>query len=84
MNHTDYKKLLYYGSFNKQYLGSTYEGEFKCGKFHGQGTFICNGWTYVGALKNGLFEGKGKCTYKNAGFYDGQWLNHKANGEGFR
>ena len=40
--------------------GDKYVGEFKDGKFHGQGTFTwANGDKYVGEFKNGLLNGQG-------------------------
>ena len=41
-----------------------YVGEWKNGKFHGQGTFISkNGSKYVGEFKDGNYHGQGTYTY---------------------
>ncbi|MFV0555539.1 MAG: hypothetical protein ACK5LM_00260 [Lactovum sp.] len=42
--------------------GDKYSGEFKEGKFDGQGVFVSKEgkWTYTGNFKNGFIEGKGR------------------------
>ena len=46
--------------------GSKYSGEFKNGKYHGQGTTTnIAGDKYVGRWKDGKFYGKGTLTYSN-------------------
>ena len=58
--------------------GSKYIGEFKDGKYHGQG-HICIGDQkfshdeYVGEFSEGKFEGKGIYTKSDGGKYDGEW-----------
>ena len=37
--------------------GAKYDGEFKDGEFHGQGTFTVKGAKYVGRWKNGRQNG---------------------------
>ena len=47
-----------------------YEGEFKDGSFHGEGTLTLNaGFKYVGGFKNDLFHGKGTYTWSNGDKY---------------
>jgi hypothetical protein len=44
-----------------EYIGSSYSGDTKDGRFNGNGTyFFQTGTKYVGELKDGMFEGKGK------------------------
>ena len=58
--------------------GSKYVGEFKDGKYHGQG-HLCVGDhkfshdEYVGEFSEGKFEGKGIYTKSDGGKYDGEW-----------
>ena len=66
--------------------GDYYEGEWKNGKPHGQGTFIYNTKynnqnKYVGGFKDGKHHGHGSYTYsygiKYVGeFNDGKWHGH--------
>ena len=54
--------------------GEIYEGEWKGGFFHGQGTYILpGGRKHVGQFKNGLLDGKGTMTNKKGGKYLGKW-----------
>jgi len=46
--------------------GSWYEGEFKNGKYHGQGTFCwTNGTKYIGLFANGMCHGEGILYYND-------------------
>ena len=58
--------------------GSKYVGEFKDGKYHGQG-FLCVGDQkfshdeYVGEFSQGEFEGEGTCRWADGRKYVGRW-----------
>ena len=41
-----------------------------------------NGDTYLGTAKNGKWSGKGKYTWKNGAYYDGDWSDGQMNGNG--
>ena len=58
--------------------GSKYVGEFKNGKYHGQG-IITNaaGDKYIGGWKDGKFYGKGTLTYSNGIKKSGGWKDGK-------
>ena len=58
--------------------GSKYTGEFKDGKYHGQGT-ITNaiGDKYIGGWNNGKFYGKGTLTRSNGDKKSGIWKDGK-------
>ncbi len=60
--------------------GSKYTGEFKNGKYHGQGS-ITNvaGDKYVGGWKDGKFYGKGTLAYSNGDTKNGNWKDGKFN-----
>tara|TARA_B100000787_G_scaffold87807_1_gene64853 strand:+ start:94 stop:726 length:633 start_codon:yes stop_codon:yes gene_type:complete len=60
--------------------GSKYTGEFKNGKYHGQGS-ITNvaGDKYVGGWKDGKFYGKGTLVYSNGDTKSGNWKDGKFN-----
>jgi len=77
---------LNYGGFGILYDklgGKLYEGEWKNGKKHGQGTFwYKNGNMYVGDFDNGLRHGSGKYIYKNGDVYEGEFTKDKYNGYG--
>ena len=48
------------------------EGEYKEGKFHGQGILTSPGWdNYVGKFKNGVFHVKGVYNYVDGTKYVG-------------
>ena len=60
--------------------GSKYSGEFKNGKYHGQGTTTnIAGDKYVGGWKDGKFYGKGTLTYSNGNKKSGVWKDGKVN-----
>jgi len=55
--------------------GSKYEGKWKDGEKHGQGTLTSPGGDkYVGKFKNGAFHGQGVCTYVDGTKYVGEFL----------
>ena len=63
--------------------GSTYVGEWKDGKKHGQGTYTtAGGAKYVGEWKEGKRHGQGTSTYPDGGTYSGEWKDGKRNGQG--
>ena len=44
-----------------EYLGTSYNGSVKDGRFAGKGTYsFQTGTKYVGELKDGMFHGKGR------------------------
>ena len=63
--------------------GDKYVGEFKDGKYHGQGTHIFpDGEKYVGEFKDGKYNGQGTLTYANGWEYDGEFKDGSRNGQG--
>jgi len=53
---------------------SNYEGEYKHGWYHGEGTFeYPSGVKYKGAFEKGQFHGEGVLIYPNGGYYKGVW-----------
>ena len=60
-----------------------YTGQFKDGKFHGQGVLTKgNGDSYQGEYKNGLIHGRGTYLYRGGDVYEGQFKNGKREGKG--
>jgi hypothetical protein len=68
--------------------GSTYVGEFKDGKRHGQGKHT---WSnidgsidqqYTGEYENGKKHGKGILLYTDGGYYHGLWKDGEKHGQG--
>ena len=58
--------------------GSKYSGEFKDGKYHGQGTINnVTGDQYTGGFKSGKFYGKGTLTHSNGEKKSGVWKDGK-------
>ena len=45
-------------------LAGVYEGEYKNGRFHGQGTYKYMDACYEGSFHNGDFQGRGTLTVK--------------------
>ena len=63
--------------------GNKYVGEFKNGKYHGQGTFIyISGDKYVGEFKNGKRNGQGIYTSVDGHEYVGELRDNKQHGRG--
>ena len=61
-----------------------YVGEYKEGKFHGQGTFTTNGGKYVGEFKDGREHGQGTYIYHDGRKYEGEWKDGREwNGTGY-
>jgi uncharacterized membrane protein YgcG len=57
-----------------KFEASTYEGEVKKGKAHGEGVFtFSDGSTYEGKVKNNKINGKGKYTDAQGKVYEGKF-----------
>jgi hypothetical protein len=70
------------------YDGDSYVGEYKDGKYHGQGTFTWlegpphfGEWIYVGEWKDDKRHGQGTMTYPD-GSYVGGWKEGERHGQG--
>eukprot|EP00286_Rhodomonas_abbreviata_P015142 CAMPEP_0181318732 /NCGR_PEP_ID=MMETSP1101-20121128/17169_1 /TAXON_ID=46948 /ORGANISM="Rhodomonas abbreviata, Strain Caron Lab Isolate" /LENGTH=409 /DNA_ID=CAMNT_0023426233 /DNA_START=102 /DNA_END=1331 /DNA_ORIENTATION=+ len=65
---------------NKLY---TYTGDFKNGKFHGNGRKeqIQEGWVYEGEWRDDVIMGTGKLMYKGGSVFEGSFVNGKVDGE---
>ena len=60
-----------------------YEGEWKDGERHGQGTYDDNaGSVYIGEWKYDERSGEGIQIYPDGSKYEGQWENDQRNGQG--
>lgn len=72
------------------YENGTYEGDFKNGYFHGQGTYTTadGTWIYKGRYENGYMNGSGTEYWPKekrkhyAGFLEGNYKDGKCNGVG--
>lgn len=54
--------------------GVEYEGQWKNGLRHGNGTLkYKNGAYYQGEWQNGMKNGKGTMVYASGNFYEGEW-----------
>ena len=63
--------------------GSQYVGNWKMGKFHGEGTYIfASGEKYVGRFREDKYHGEGTYTYANGDRYVGEWEEGEFEGEG--
>jgi S1-C subfamily serine protease len=63
--------------------GSKYVGEFKDGKYHGQGSYLfSDGRRYVGELKDGKRSGQGVFLLLDGTRYIGEYKDDKWNGVG--
>ena len=73
------KGIMYYSNNTIKY-----EGDFKKGKFEGNGKLIFeDGQSYVGEFLDGIKSGKGTEYYKNGTVkYEGSFINDKYEGEG--
>jgi hypothetical protein len=62
--------------------GEKYVGEFKDGKYHGQGTLMwADGEKYVGEYKDGKYHGQGTGTWADREIkYSGEWKDGKKHG----
>ncbi len=63
--------------------GDKYVGEWKDGKYHGQGTYtFADGGKYVGEFKENKPNGQGTFTLANGNKYVGEWKDDKYHGQG--
>jgi len=63
--------------------GAKYVGEFKSGKYHGQGTHtMSNGAKYIGEFNSGKYHGQGTHIWANGARYVGEWRDDLRNGQG--
>ena len=63
--------------------GDRYEGEFKDGLFHGQGTYIyANGTRYDGDFEYDMKQGRGVMRFANGDRYTGEFRNDMMHGKG--
>ena len=69
---------------SESYENGVYIGEWKNGKWNGQGTFTYNdGVKYVGEFKDYYFHGQGSFTNPdNGSYYIGEWKYGKYHGQG--
>jgi len=73
---------------NTKWQGDKYIGEFKDGRFNGQGKWIHGpkspdaGSIYIGSFKDDEFYGLGTWIYPNGDKYVGQWKDDMCNGQG--
>jgi len=71
------------GKYINEKEGVEYEGYWKNGLRHGEGTLkYNNGSVYIGEWEEGKKCGQGKMTYASKNYYEGEWKNNKRNGEG--
>lgn len=63
--------------------GSAYAGDFRDGRFHGQGGLsLVDGSNYIGGFKNGQFDGQGTLVLPGGVEYIGAFKAGKFNGKG--
>ena len=63
------------------FKGDKYVGEFKDGKYSGQGTYtFANGNKYVGENKDGKRDGQGTYTFADGRIHVGEWVESKPSG----
>ncbi|XP_066983934.1 alsin isoform X4 [Macrobrachium rosenbergii] len=71
---------------NAQYKDATYNGQWFCGKLHGEGTMAWpDGRRYEGQFRQGVYQGLGRLEVPSAGgvtVYEGMWKNGKLEGKG--
>lgn len=67
----------------KYTTGAVYNGQWKGGLRHGQGTMQwADGAKYEGCWDLNQATNHGKFTHVDGGIYEGNWVNNKANGHG--
>jgi len=59
-----------------------YVGEWRDGKYHGDGTYTWWGYKYVGEWRDGKKHGEGTQTWDIGYEYAGEFLDHEMHGEG--
>ncbi|NBO39634.1 TonB family protein [bacterium] len=63
--------------------GNNYAGEFREGKYDGQGTVVLpDGGRYIGEFKGGWMTGRGTRTFANGTSHSGDWREDKREGKG--
>ena len=63
--------------------GAVYQGQFKDGKQHGQGTYTApDGYQYTGEWIEGVIPGKGKAKFPNGSEYTGDFKEGVPDGQG--
>lgn len=62
--------------------GSVYDGEWKNGKYDGEGVFSCLEYTYKGNFLNNYPNGNGSILFYDYSSYVGSWKDGMANGQG--
>ena len=63
--------------------GRKYVGEWKDGKFTGEGTLTFpDEGEYIGSFKDNLFHGQGTYSHPDGNKYVGEWKDDKPNGQG--
>ena len=73
------------GTYTGTYIedGHEYSGEFKKGKFNGQGTYtFSNGDKIIGEFKDNNKNGYGKEAFPNGSKYIGEYKDNKPHGQG--
>ena len=62
--------------------GRRYEGSFRNGKFHGEGTLQGpdGKLIYTGGFSEGRYEGEGSIPFKGDGLISGTWSKNQLNG----
>lgn len=69
---------------SKQYDdGGVYEGTFRNGRQHGQGSYeLPGGYRYEGDWVEGEIQGQGRASFPNGSAYEGQFAKGKPHGTG--
>ena len=63
--------------------GGVYEGTFRDGKQHGNGTYrLPNGYVYQGEWVDGEIRGQGRAEFPNGSVYEGEFAAGKPEGRG--
>ena len=63
--------------------GDSYDGEWKCDKYHGTGIFVsASVGTYEGKWKNNMYHGKGKLMTESGDVYEGEFKEEHFDGFG--
>ena len=72
-----------FGTYIDHNNGRKYVGEWKDGKWNGQGNLnFSNGDNYVGGFKDDKRNGQGRLYFGNGTRYFGEWKDDKRNGQG--
>ena len=71
-----------YGTFTNSDSVVVYEGEWRDGRFDGQGTYLLGKAKYIGELIKGEVTGQGTWYYTNGAVYEGSVKNALKHGVG--